>query len=143
MKHTFLHISPFFSSGRGPFLALSAAGHAGGVCSRGKLRAPAALRGACSGRSKSLELESNHGIAFPLAEPRRTMETPQCCTILALLLLYHVCVTPCPKLSSSLIGGSHGITAAAHQVRLLLRRPRAVRLCACRMSYVRFCFLST
>ena len=33
---------------------------------------------ACYGRSKSLELASNHGNAFRLAEPRRTVETPQC-----------------------------------------------------------------
>ena len=60
-----LFCTPLFSSGRGSFLALSAAGHAGGPrVLTAPVWAPAGLRGACSGRSKSRELESNHGIAF-------------------------------------------------------------------------------
>ena len=35
---------------------------------------------------------------------------------LLLLLPYHVCVTPCLKLSSSLLSGSHGTTADEQQV---------------------------
>ena len=40
-----------------------------------------------------------------------------CCLLLLLLLLlpYHVCITPCFKLSSSQLSGSHGTTAAAQQ----------------------------
>ena len=56
--------------------------------------APAGLRGACSGRPKSRELAVFQGIAFRLAEPRRTLENPQkkCQPFLsaALSYLYHV-----------------------------------------------------
>ena len=73
-----MHIGPFFSSGRGPLLALSAVGHAGRPCVlTTQVWAAVGLCGARSGRSKSRNLASNHGIAFRLAEPRRTMETPQ------------------------------------------------------------------
>ena len=34
---------------------------------------------------------------------------------LLLLLLYHVCITPSLKLASSLLCGSHGTTAVAHE----------------------------
>ena len=43
----------------------------------GHVWVPAGLPGARSGRSKRRDLPSNHRIAFRLAEPRRTMETPQ------------------------------------------------------------------
>ena len=43
---------PVFYSGRGPFLALSAAGHEGGPrVLTAQVWAPVGLRGACSGRS--------------------------------------------------------------------------------------------
>ena len=48
-----------------------------------------------------------------------------------LLLLFHVLITTCLTLSSSLLGGSHGTTAIAYQARLLLRRPRTVHPCVC------------
>ena len=90
------------------------------MCTHGaSLPPPVVLRGACSGCSKSLELASNHGIAFRLAEPPRSIETPQF-NIYGLLLLYYACTAPCPKLSSSLDGGRYGTTAVAHQARLLL-----------------------
>ena len=37
------------------------------------------------------------------------------CSALVLLLPYNVCITPCLKLSSSLVCGSHGTTAVAQQ----------------------------
>ena len=71
------------------------------VYTTAQVSVPAELRGVRSGRAKSRHLASNHGIAIRLAEPRRTMEIPQC-SIFALLLLYHaVCITPSLKLSSS------------------------------------------
>ena len=39
-----------------------------------------------------------------------------CLFLLSLLLPYLVCITPSPKLSSSLLCGSHGATAVAQQV---------------------------
>ena len=67
-----------------------------------QLRAPDGLRRARSGRSKSRELASNQGIDFRLAVPRRTWETPR------FNIFAH-------RPSSSLLGGSHGTTAVAHQ----------------------------
>ena len=61
----FLNIGHLLRSGRGPFLALSVAGHARGPpvhCAKGW--APGGLRGGRSGRSKSRELGSYHGITF-------------------------------------------------------------------------------
>ena len=58
---------PPFSSGRGSFLALSAAGHV----HLAQVWAPAGLRGARPGRSKWGELVSNHGIAFRRARASR------------------------------------------------------------------------
>ena len=43
------------------------------------------------------------------------METPQFESFALLLLVYHVYITPSPNLSSSLLCGSHGTTAVAHQ----------------------------
>ena len=55
----------FYSSGRGSFLVLSAAGHARGPrVQRAQVWDPAELRGACSGDSKSRKLATNHGIRF-------------------------------------------------------------------------------
>ena len=39
---------------------------------------PPGPRGARSGRSKSLDLASNHGIAIRSAEPSKVIETPKC-----------------------------------------------------------------
>ena len=62
---TFLHIVKLFSYGRGSFLVLSAAGDAGGLrVHTAQVWAPAEVRGTCSGRSKSRNLASNHGVAF-------------------------------------------------------------------------------
>ena len=74
---------------------------------------PVGLRGSRPRRSKSGELASTNGIAFRLAEPRRTMETPQFNGFA--LLLCHVCIASSIKLSSSLLCCSHGTTAVAHQ----------------------------
>ena len=59
-----------------------------------------------------------HSASSSLAGQR---ETPQF-NIVALLLLYeyYVYITPCLKLSSSVLGGSHGTAVVAHQARLLL-----------------------
>ena len=73
--------------------------------------APAGLRGACSGHSKSRELALFHGIAFRDAEPPRTMETPK----FQLDSLCGRCITPPLQLSSSLLCGGHGTTTVAHQ----------------------------
>ena len=52
---------------------------------------------------------------IPLVEPRRTMETPHFEKILLCCFSSHVCTTRCLKLSSCLLGGSHGTTAVAHR----------------------------
>ena len=77
------HIAKHFSFNRGGFRVLSRLrGHAGGarVHLRPKFSAPAELLGARGQgvRPESRELRSTHGIAFPDAEPPRTMENPPC-----------------------------------------------------------------
>ena len=61
-----LHMAMHFSFGRGSFLALSAAGHAEGprIYSKAQAWAPAGLRGALTGRSKSRGAGSFRGITF-------------------------------------------------------------------------------
>ena len=114
--HFFCTLAKLFSAGRGSFLALSAArGTQGGrVYTTTQVWPPAEPRVAHSGRPKSRELDLFQRIAFRDAEPRRTMETPKS-LLFALLLLYHTRITPSPKLSSSLICGSHATTAVEHQ----------------------------
>ena len=113
--HFSAHGGPLFSSGRGSLFAFSAAGYANGPrVLTVHVWAPAGLRGGWSGRSKSRDLASNHGIAFRLAKHLGTMETPQL-KACALLPLYHVCTTPTLKLSNSLPCGSRGTTAVAHR----------------------------
>ena len=58
-------------------------------------------------------------------EPRRTMETQQFRDCV-LLLLYHVCITPSLRLSSSLLCGSHCATAVAHQALPLMTAMRCI-----------------
>ena len=99
MNCTFSHIGPPFSSGRGSFLARSAVGHAGGPpVHLAQIWAPAGLRGARSGRSKSSELASNHGIAFRLAEPQNN-GNPINFFAAAVSCLFHT-VPPALKLST-------------------------------------------
>ena len=75
--HFFLHIGQLFSSGRGFFLALSAAGQAGDPrVLTAQVWAPARLRGA-SRCSKSQNLASNHGIAFRPARANQAHRNPQ------------------------------------------------------------------
>ena len=54
-----------------------------------------------------------------------------------LLLLYHVCITPSLKLSSSLLCGSHGTTAVAHEALpfVLATDGAPVCSCSCHISY--------
>ena len=67
---------------------------------RGAACAPRRKCGSRPGSVASRELASNHGIASRLAEPRRTMETPQFKILLCCLLLqYHACITPSLKFS--------------------------------------------
>ena len=74
----FLHIDSLFFSGRGHFLALLAAGHAGGPrVHYGARLGPAGLRGACSGHSKSRELGHFHGIAFRRGRAKQVHENPE------------------------------------------------------------------
>ena len=60
----FLRNTKLFSSGRGSFLALSAAGHAEGFACTPRRKCGSRPRGAFSGRSKSRKLASNREIAF-------------------------------------------------------------------------------
>ena len=110
----FLHIFMPGSVGLGRFSRCRLRGTQGArVYTTAQVWGPAGLRGARSGRSKSRDPASNQGIAFRLAESRRTLETPQ--RNVFVLLLYPARITPPPKLSSSLLGGSQGTTAVAHQ----------------------------
>ena len=125
--HFFLHIGPLFSSGRGFFLALSAAGQAGDPrVLTAQVWAPAGLRRACSGRSKSLDLARNHWIAFRLAEPCRTMETP--------LLFFPLCccciMSVSHRPSSSLLCGSDGTTSVAHEALPFVTATDGASVCA-------------
>ena len=67
------------------------------------------------------------------------MENPQT-NIYVLLLLYHVCITPSLKLSSSQLGGSHGTTAVAPSSSssggYLFTVHLCVRICVCAMFTV-------
>ena len=105
----------------------------GRVYTTAQVWAPAGLHGARSGRSKSRELASNHGIAFPLSQSIAGQWKPLQYKkfALLLLLLYHVCITQPLKLTSSLLCDSHGTTAVTHQAL------RCLGVCAC-VS----CFLS-
>ena len=47
------------------------------------------------------------------------------------LLLYHVCITPSHKLSSSLLCASHGTTAVAHQALPFVTATDGASLCTC------------
>ena len=118
-----------FFSGRGSFLALSAAGHAGGPrVITAQVWAPAGLRGACSGLSKSRELASNHGIAFrrPRAnqahrKPRTVIfsfSTSRCCC------LWSTATVALKRL------GSRGTTAAL-QAYLFVTATNGASACVC------------
>ena len=75
MQCTFSYIGPLFSSGRGSFLARSAGGHAGGKhVLTAQVWAPAGLRGARSGRSKSRRAGSFAGVLSAEPEPSGTVE---------------------------------------------------------------------
>lgn len=82
-----------FYSGRGSFLVLSAAGHAGAPrLHTAQDWTPAEVRVACSGSAKSRSLASNYGSVSAEPEPARTKQIPQfdnsklmlCCC-----MLYH------------------------------------------------------
>ena len=71
------------------------------LCTMVQVWVPAGLRGAYSGRSKSRNLASNHGVAFRGAKAEQS-ETHMSAVVL------HCC-------KSSLLGGSHGTRAVPHQ----------------------------
>ena len=72
-KYVFLHISIFFSSGRGSFLVLSALGHAGTPPEHhGASVGMAGVRRTCSWSSKSQVTTGRH---FEHVEPSRPMPT--------------------------------------------------------------------
>ena len=96
----------------------------GRLCTTAQVWISAGLRDARYGRSKSRDLASNHGIAFRLAEPRRTMENPQLKIFALMLLLCHVCVTPFLKPSSS---GSQGTSSSS----FCNGHGRCISVCAC------------
>ena len=79
MKYMFLEEHIFFPCGPPVFSrALGCVARQGGrVYTTVQMRAPAGVRGACSGPSKSRILASDYGEAFDLLEPSRTMETLQ------------------------------------------------------------------
>ena len=63
-----------FSCGRGSFLALSAAGHAGGArVHTAQVWAPAEVHVTCSERSKPQNLASNDGVAFRVASASQVL----------------------------------------------------------------------
>ena len=73
----FFCICTLFSGARGSFLVRSDAGHAGGPpayhgASLGPGRTP------CSGRSKSGNMASNHGVAFRGGRPEQDNGKPTC-----------------------------------------------------------------
>ena len=73
----FLHVDHLFFSGRGSFRAILAAGHAGGpLVHKAQVWAPAGPCGVRSGRSRSRELASNHGIAFRRVRASQENENP-------------------------------------------------------------------
>ena len=92
MIHIFTCSCVFFfnnctlSSGAGrSFRALSAARHAGShLYTKVQVWVPGGFRGACSGRAKSRNLASNHGVAFRGARAEQDNGKP---TLLALFLL--------------------------------------------------------
>lgn len=90
------------------FPALPAAGHTGAppVHYGARLGPGGALPDVCSGRSMTLELAVLEGIGFRLAEPCRTIETHNSFLFFALL---STAVSVSCRLSSSLLGGSHGV----------------------------------
>ena len=61
------------------------------------------------------------------------METPQFESFALLLLVYHVYITPSPNLSSSLLCGSHGTTALAHEALPFVTATDGASVCACVM----------
>ena len=131
-QYTFLHIGDPFSSGRGSFLALCAAGCAGGRLYYRRKFGPRPGSVARALGAKSRDLASNREISFRPAEPRRTMESPPFFFApLLLLLLYRVCITPSLKLSSSLLCGSQGTTAVTHQALPAVTATDGASVCAC------------
>lgn len=130
-KKLFLHIGKLISS-RGSNFALSAAGHVE-VCvyTTAHFWPPAGLRGACSRRPKSRELALFQRITVRRAEPSRAMKTPQFQTFVLLSLLYQICITPCFKLSSSLLCDNHATTAVARTSSSPLCDGHGRRFCVC------------
>ena len=80
----------------------SVAGHAGGprIHTRRTFAPPAGLRGAraLGGVQKSLDVASDHGIAFRPAEPSKAMETPK----ISFFFCFSLCCCFCYKCHSSL-----------------------------------------
>ena len=109
VKCIFLRFGKLFSSARGSFFALSTAGHGGGP----RVDCGASLdRGRVlwsSGRSQSCVLTVFGETAFRDAKPRRNVETPR----FQLFRVSAVHIAPFLQLSSCLLCGSHGTTAAA------------------------------
>ena len=101
----FLYIPPLFSCGRGPFLVLSAAGHAeGSPALTGQVWTPAGLQSRASWQVITGSLSASLGLAGQW-KPHNSTLLLRC---LLPLLLYHIFITPSPKLSSALLSGSHG-----------------------------------
>lgn len=108
----------------------------------GQVGTLAVLRSPCSGCYNYLELASTHGIAFRLAERRRTMETEQI-TVSALLLLLHdiICISQCASSSEALCLVAATIQQQSHN--------KLVSLCdghgrfICCVGVFAPCFLST
>ena len=93
--HVFSTSATFSFPVVGSFLALSAAAHGGGPHAHyAQVWAPAELNGARSGRSKSRELASHHGIAYCRVRASQ-VDAPYLALLifallLLLLLIYHV-----------------------------------------------------
>ena len=124
----FSHIGKRFSSGRGSFIALSAAGHAGGpACTNfGKRLDPGGASWRVFG---ALESRASWfffgGTAVRYAEPRRTVDTPHF-QLFALPLSSHR-----PSSSSSLLCGRHGgTTAVAHEALAFVTATDGASVCA-------------
>ena len=96
---------------------------------------PAGLRDPRSGRPKSRDLASNHGIAFRRARASQDNGTPLQFSVFARLLLHHVCITPSLERSTSLLCGSHGyISSRAASSSFCDGHGRFVRVCVCHVS---------
>ena len=123
-----VHIGDRASSGRGSSSRSRLRGTQGGrVYTRRKFRArPGSVARALGVRSHASWQEITGSLSAE-PEPCRTTETPYSAL---LLLLYQVCITPSRKLSRSLLWGSHGTTAVAHQALPYVTAKDSASVCA-------------